>query len=133
MVGLLFPLSWSAKESPLVDQAHPPHPGQPLGFPVPPHPLLLSPYPIPPSLSSCSSSPHLCHSLKQESVVGSDCCTADSSPELAGDDGQLFFHYYYRCYRLYLHHFQCLLFLKLSKLSVGLVWNPPFDGLRNCV
>ena len=48
-----FSLSWSAKESPLVYQAHPPHPGQPLGLPVPLHPLLHRPYPISPSLSSC--------------------------------------------------------------------------------
>jgi hypothetical protein len=86
-------LSWSAKfspkESPLVDQAHPPHPGQPLGLPVPLHPLLLSPYPLSPSRSSCNSSPYQCHSLKQECVAGSDGCTADSSSELGGDDGQL--------------------------------------------
>ena len=97
LVGLLFWVSqagdqpsWrSPKESPLVDQAHPPHPGKPLSLPVPLHPLLLSPYPLPPSRSSCSSSPYLCHSLKQQGVVGSDSGTADSSPELAGDDGQL--------------------------------------------
>ena len=57
LVGLLFHLVLvsyedeivciytSHKESPFVDQAHAPHPCQPLGLPVPLHLILLSSHP----------------------------------------------------------------------------------------